>query len=780
MKRLLLFALLLAAARPAVAHQITTRRFTCPICEHAFYDFTSVHTYLYCGRGPELRWGSYVPAGRYTFFTCPKCYYSGLWNEFQHGEKTPTMSTCLKIREALKKLDKRDFQPPPLLLLDRVRLTAYCKDVAGATPRELAYVYVVGAWAADYAGEDAWALTFRAVAIAEMDKALAARPQEKAQWALEMKVRRAGMCDAAYEADRAVKLCRQLVDELKLRTAEAEQRYEKTWGKKSDDEKLDDLAFSDEQQAKQGAKRKINSLRYMRGLVRGRVLRADFEKMSEADARKRADTADLAVRVAFLKVHGASLEAKTVTLIRRYFWNPVGPPPEADPLNDAPYLAWQKRVARTCAAFRRAIWISAGEPGTLEDFKCDYPVPKEPKEYEDDEDDEKADMAALAKQLRVEGASDLAKPPAKRFSHIWFPPTNAPADKVNLYSLMLKGAAGGLTACKTVQAARLLLADMARRPSYYFHSHWPSMPFGWFDDGLDSTAALDELGAVAFAVKTLDAHEAGRARDVAVLVALGPLGRAERDATLAPLRRAAKSKSAEIRLVAANCLIERKQPLGADVLLAEAVRRKRWPGLGWHWPKKILPLLDKADLAVLRTLRGQAGPAPSWAMAALAKHGTPKDVAAYDAFALDPKRDADERYVSDFNWHDPDGPAERDPRSHAHAVARLAEMHCSDRIGAFLLRAALTVPDSGRSLIPSVLAILGQTPAQHDRCRQLIVKLLPRPTPMSTKLAVIGLAERLDAPGLTKALKTWSKSKNERLSQAAAKALAARDKRQKK
>ncbi len=138
--RLVLLMLLIPSIAQATVGDALLER-SCPVCSSTVQWYRS-QTYLpFRVLERDLRGHQYYEA----YFTCESCLFSGTPEDFQDQLDPHTIS---RIREADLRLPAGTSRPVPKPW--RAHLTAEIRKVRGASPENLAFVFMNGAWANRY------------------------------------------------------------------------------------------------------------------------------------------------------------------------------------------------------------------------------------------------------------------------------------------------------------------------------------------------------------------------------------------------------------------------------------------------------------------------------------------------------------------------------------------------------------------------------------------------------------------------------------------------------
>ncbi len=138
-------------------------RIVCPACKQPF-EFIFIGSTSFGGSDQELRprtLGEDVQRMRIN--ACPRCHYAGLGWMFQ-GQDVPRGETMEAVRAALAR-EGRSLPAGPLWPLEKVAAAEICLRACKGGAEELLDLYMLGAWLADDAGEDALASGYRDKAL---------------------------------------------------------------------------------------------------------------------------------------------------------------------------------------------------------------------------------------------------------------------------------------------------------------------------------------------------------------------------------------------------------------------------------------------------------------------------------------------------------------------------------------------------------------------------------------------------------------------------------------
>lgn len=785
-----LAALLLAPV--AGAHAPIAAELTCALCNEAFIDF-QVGTYSISGTGDELRPMTYIPAGEFTFLTCPKCYYSNLGRGFGRREGRKVLQAVVTnapaVRKALAATDTSAMRRPAPLLLERIRLTEICHRAEGKSARERRYVCVLGAWAADDAGEDELAREYRKKVIALTDAVLRHAKSDEYVHPWVVRFQRAAMRKTLGQEAEAVagfvRLERQLGPHIEALAA----RFRRE-GKRVAPRPKEDWFLGEE---KYKYAELLGELRFLAHRSRVEHLKVSYRQRGQAKALAEARKAGKAERLAFLEVFAKCPSGPTVAFLRQLIKRkrPAAKEPPGLLDDDLRLDDAEEEEDPDREAYLYAIWRGQGYPCNWWQFREIY-RPGRPLDAEAKAMASAQGLKRLADALAKLAPRDIAPLPARELTRPWFPqpvPRHEAAQVKDSY-LDRSDRDRGLEHTIVLlcwrgdrEAARLLLADLRRRPNYYLHLHFGKPLYGDhlpYDGSGRTSFGLprpEELIALlgpettAHATEQLGLLKQGKVALPSALAGLCPLAYLRDDRSRQLLRDAVASRHVPLRLLAAWALLRRRDPLGKDVLLAESVRRGKPGRVSPDLQDKLFSLLEKADVRHLRALRSHKPPAP-WILAGLAELNAPGAVRDYDAFAK-----ASDARVGGV-WHDFGShrvlhtPASVRDEVLSEAMGKARE-YCTESLADYLIEGSERRYDADGFLCPLVKALASRK-VLHDRCRRLCSGLARRPAPLFLKLAMLEALRTVKLPEVESAARAWSRSRNTYLAKKAKEALHAR------
>ncbi len=814
MRRLVFLTILLGVCSPSSAC-LSSSEFTCPLCGETFTSTGVIGTTTSVGSTDELR----PPLGctmieDHLYLTCPGCYYSGPTGEFEPDYIDVQFSATPAEAQALRDMlaERRADVPAvyQLFPLERIALTEACYELRDMDAQDWVTLYLAGAWVSDDVGDTELAAEYRRKALPWLAEVAANGPSDWlgtwiAQFQHAALQRTLGQTDEAMAE--FVTLYSNVLFEIAPIRAEAEAveasfvqaraayfaRLEQ-YKAQEDQDVRDELkpvvlelkrVAEEEHEAVMASQRTLDPiLRRHRALERALAEPPQLPAM-EADARQAAIDGDFAVRRMFVRTYGNSSDADSRAAIVAFLDEPIDTTPEEIQRYNEEYHVYH---GDEDGGFRDSIFVDEGKS------ECLYmPSGQGLTPWENRLDDARYDLIldlhasrGLTPRTIFDDGSKAPKWPDEYTAEIAElaasgPPSVLPTD-VLFPTPDDDGEGGGYVSRSTEDDAvrylaqisgpepvAVLQADLARRPYDYFE--WRNIKSNDWYLVADGVIARDEAGAVAVAVTMRKRLADGEVEPVAVAATLFPLAYCKGEQSLAVLTECAADESADIRLVAAICLLRRDEPLGKDVLLDESLRRKRLVelgpgGYGTMFKRTIIELVDESDLPKLRQVAAMSD--AIWPMAALAKLDPAGSAAQYEQQAgltvLLAKVQQHEA-TDQASGAPATGEAWREASREASEVADAAALHCTAAMGDALL--AMAPHHEHLWQMQGVIRGLTTCDERRDEVEAFLLSYADRPIPAPMKYSIIWAFASGDFPALTPTVEEWSQSGQEGVAETA-------------
>lgn len=424
---------------------------------------------------------------------------------------------------------------------------------------------------------------------------------------------------------------------------------------------------------------------------------------------------------------------------------------------------------------------------------------------------------AIAKALQMLKDETLPPRPVRRllFTHGSFDPLGDRLFDDSDQHLKGPPSVWRLCGVDAAWSARILLADLLRRPNVYLRAHsdrWfegaPSVyePSRVYPGRLIARHVPDQARQEARAA--LKRAESGKAAPIQAAASLLPLGYLEDAGSLEILREAAASKHEAVRLLAARSLLDRGQRLGLDVLLDESLRIGKAAllvdGNFPLTPPEMIRLLGKKDLPRLRKLwqivrrdrdrrrkaaqarkgqqrKGDDRAKPTirrndyWVLAAMARLGGKQALREYNIWLFRIETQiGDENKLAGYGGlllrHTP---LTARCANLYRALRDAAEIYCTEAAAKQILQRSKLLPNWFYGVDRNLLAALAGNPQLHAEYRRVAADLAPRPTGLETKRALLRYASKIPTPEVTAAIRGWARSAKPELARDARRTLAA-------
>ncbi|HQL72148.1 MAG TPA: hypothetical protein PLD58_03150 [Phycisphaerae bacterium] len=744
---------LAATALQAWATNEGGERIVCPACKQPF-EFIFIGSTSFGGSDQELRprtLGEDIQRMRIN--ACPRCHYAGLGGMFQ-GRDVPRGETMEAVRAALAR-EGRSLPAGPLWPLEKVAAAEICLRACKGGPEELLDLYMLGAWLADDAGEDALASGYRDKALRACARLTAAgRPPAGGggwqAWYLHgLLLKRQGRLEQAATALRQGRdFLGTQCDRLQKEHEDLRERARQAAASRPAAQTAPAggaLGDADEQEAKaqEAEMERQEMVFHVAGLCeRACEVLAEVEmtRGGEDKAREMAAKGGFSERKVFARMFRASRDARTVATIQHILDQPLG--------TEVARLTPDKREHLQAEYRERLKWYLEPPPWV------ETPEPEQPADEQAEvrQDLESIRMARLREGLIKREASpaltrpfrdDQAYPPGRKVS-------GAARFNSRDYVRMLAER-------ETPQAGAALLDDLLRHTNLYLHGRQrddADEPVVWQTMALAPEAALRAARTLLdrLARKELTAREAA--------LGLRPLACVKTPAAAELLSEAAGHPEPAVAARAVLALAKLGQRRAAAVFVArlEALADEM-PTLRSGSARALVKLIVREDYDQLVRAAGRLGEPgamdpwrialPRVVSAAIARADPARGRAQFEAMLAKASSQRGEYQMSDEE-----------------ILFQLAHLHCTDsmdrRVGQ-VLRTQL-------GDLTEALELAGAWAMSHHA--EALAALVRRPVPLEIKMGLLEhVAGRFDVGGLEEAARRWAASRNKALAASARAAL---------